>query len=188
MASWRNRPKNISEINSSIPYIIAIDESGSPNLKYVKKIVSSNTEDTYDINNTHFNVTACLMKTSNFIESQNLVMGIKNKYWTEACADYNGDKRRVCFHSTEIRRRVNAFNFNKLSTYQDFINELSQIMTDMKVKLFSSHINKLDLVKEYSNPYDPYDLSLTFILERLSYEVGNKKSCYYIRIKRKKRG
>lgn len=186
MATWRNRPKNISELSSSIPYVVAIDESGSPDLKYVKKIVSSNAEDTCDINNTHFNVTACLMTTTNFIESQNLVMGIKNKFWTEACADYNGDKRRVCFHSTEIRRRKNAFDFENLSIHQEFLNELSQILNDMKVKIFSSHINKLTLVKQYTAPFDPYELSLTFILERLSYEIGNKKAVIILEARGKK--
>lgn len=186
MASWRNRPKHISEIKTEIPWIIAIDESGSPDLKYVQKVVKAGNEEECDENNIHFNVTACLMKTSHFIESQNMVMGIKNKFWPEGCAEYNGKKRRVCFHSTEIRRRKNAFDFKTLDIHKSFVTELSEIMTGINVKLFSSHINKLSLIKQYPTPYNPYDLSLTFLLERASFEIGNAKAVIVLESRGKK--
>lgn len=186
MGSWRNRPKHISELKADIPYVVAIDESGSPSLKYLQKKLSSNTEDNCELNDIHFNVTACLMETSHFIESQDMVMGIKNKFWSEGFANYKGDKKRVCFHSTEIRRRTNAFNFDSLDKHKTFINELGQVMSDMNVKLFYSHINKLELIKQYSTPYNPYELSLTFIFERLSYEIGKKKAVIVLESRGKK--
>lgn len=186
MASWRNRPKHISEIKTEIPWIIAIDESGSPDLKYVQKVVKAGNEEECDENNIHFNVTACLMKTSHFIESQNMVMGIKNKFWPEGCAEYNGEKRRVCFHSTEIRRRKNAFNFKTLDIHKSFVTELSEVMAGINVKLFSSHINKLSLIKRYPTPYNPYDLSLTFLLERASFEIGDSKAVIVLESRGKK--
>lgn len=84
MGSWRNRPKHISELKADIPYVVAIDESGSSDLKYAKKVIKSGNEENCDENNIHFNVTACLMETSHFIESQDMIMGIKKNFGQEA--------------------------------------------------------------------------------------------------------
>lgn len=67
MASWRNRPRNISHIDGGIPWIIAIDESGSPDLSYAQRVISSSATN-YDEHNVHFNVTACLLSTDVFNE------------------------------------------------------------------------------------------------------------------------
>lgn len=187
MGSWRNRPKHISKLKADIPYVVAIDESGSSDLKYAKKVIKSGNEENYDENNIHFNVTACLMETSHFIESQDMIMGIKNKFWSGGCAEYDGEKRRVCFHSTEIRRRKNAFDFKARDMHRSFIADLSEVMSNINVKLFSSHINKLLFLKQYGKKtYNPYNLSLTFLLERISFEVGNKKAIIVLESRGKK--
>ena len=173
MADWRNRPRNISHIDGSIPWIIAIDESGSPDLSYAQRFKSPFSTN-YDEPNVHFNVTACLLSTNVFNETRDMVMQLKHKYWTNAQAYYKNELRRVCFHSTEIRRRKNAFDFTDKDTHRLFVNDLSDVLGDIKIKLFSSHINKLSLVRQYNTPYDPYELSLTFILERIAIETNNQ--------------
>ena len=170
MTNWRNRPRNISHIDESISWIIAIDESGSSDLSYVQRFVSPFANN-YDENNVHFNVTACLLSTDVFCETRELVMNLKHKYWTDAKAMYKNELRRVCFHSTEIRRRKNAFDFSDKKTYNSFVSDLSDVLKNLNIKLFSSHINKLSLVRQYNTPYDPYELSLTFILERIGIET-----------------
>lgn len=170
MTNWRNRPRSISHIDENISWIIAIDESGSSDLNYTKRFISPFAKD-YDEHNVHFNVTACLLSTDVFYETRECVMELKHKYWTDAQAMYKNDLRRVCFHSTEIRRRKNAFDFSDKETHRCFVNDLSNVLENLKIKLFSSHINKLRLVRQYKTPYDPYELSLTFILERIGIET-----------------
>lgn len=38
-SNWRNRPTTIDEVPRTINWIIAIDESGSSNLKFIKRAV-----------------------------------------------------------------------------------------------------------------------------------------------------
>lgn len=185
MANWRNRPRNISHIEGGIPWIIAIDESGSPDLSYAQRYISPFATN-YDEHNVHFNVTACLLSTSDFNETRDMVMELKHKYWTDAKANYKNELRRVCFHSTEIRRRKNAFDFSDKDTHRLFVNDLSDVLGNINIKLFSSHINKLSLVRQYTTPYDPYELSLTFILERIALEINKQDAVIILESRGKK--
>lgn len=185
MASWRNRPRNITHVNGNIPWIIAIDESGDSDLSYAKRFISP-LANNYEEHNVHFNVTACLLSTSIFNESRDFIMNLKHKYWTDGCSNYKGELRRVCFHSTEIRRRKNAFDFSDKETHRLFINDLSDTLGKINIKLFSSHINKLNLVRKYSTPYDPYELSLTFILERIALEINGEDAVIILESRGKK--
>lgn len=185
MANWRNRPRNITHISTDIPWIIAIDESGTPDLSYAQRFISPSSTN-YDPHNVHFNVTACLLSTSIFNETRDMIMDLKNKYWNNAYANYNNETRRVCFHSTEIRRRKNAFDFQDKATHRLFVDDLSDVLRNINIKLFSSHINKLSLVRQYNTLYDPYELSLTFILERISFETRNQDAVIVLESRGKK--
>lgn len=184
MAHWRNRPISIDRIKAEIPWIIAIDESGSSDLSYCQR--NKNSAGNYDKHNVHFNVTACLLATKDFEDSKNLIMDLKYKYWDDGLANYNDELRRVCFHSSEIRRRKNAFSFKDKETSSLFLNDLTDVLRKIKISLFSAHINKLELVKTYHTPFDPYELALTFILERIGMSIQNKDAVIILESRGKK--
>lgn len=102
MANWRNRPRPISEISIDTPWLVAIDESGTPDLKYSKKFSSPFSKDDYDKNNIHFNVTACIMNINQLENSRDKIMSIKNKFWENGCYSYKNNDRRVCFHQLKL--------------------------------------------------------------------------------------
>ena len=176
-ANWRNRPTTIDEVPITIDWVIAIDESGSPDLKYIQKALSNGK----DINegDKQFTVTACAIKTSTFTTAKDLVMQVKNKYWKDALYSYNGVQKRVCFHSKEIRGRRGAFN-PEIIDYSSFISDLSKMIENIPMRLYSANINKLKHMEKYAFPMDPYDLCLDFVLERLMWNIKDGETCYII--------
>lgn len=185
MENWRNIPIHVTHVRKDIPWVIAIDESGSPDLSYVQRFIPLDSTG-YDPHNVHFNVTACLLSTEMFYQSEKMIMDLKHTYWEDACANYEDERRRVCFHSAEIRRRINAFDFSEKKQYELFLNDLTEVLRDINVTLFSSHINKLELVRRYSDPFDPYELALTFILERIAHEINNEDAVIVLESRGKK--
>ena len=83
-SNWRNRPTTIDFVDGNrIDAIINIDESGSANLNQVIK--AKRTGISPAESEKHFTVTACAISMSDFMEAQNMVMALKNKYWAMVC-------------------------------------------------------------------------------------------------------
>ena len=176
-SNWRNRPTTIDEVPRTINWIIAIDESGSSDLKFIKRAV----EEGRDIGDgdRQFTVTACAIKTDDFESSRDLVMQVKNKYWENALYNYKGTQKRICFHSKDIRGKRGAFNPD-LIDYSSFIADISDMMKNMPMHLFSANIDKQKHVEKYVFPADPYDLCMNFVLERLMWNMRDSDTCYII--------
>ncbi len=182
--NWKNRPTHIDEIPIDINWIIAIDESGNPDLKYLYK--QKNKNNCVNEGDKHFTVTACALKTADFISTRDKIMDLKNKYWENALYKYNGIEKRVCLHSKEIRERKNAFNKSVIE-YDNFIIDLSNMMSSLPITLFSAHIDKWKHINKYKYPVDPYDLCLNFITERIVCNMGENETCYIVLESRGKR-
>ncbi len=176
-SNWRNRPTTIDYIPKSVDYVISIDESGNANLKQVLKAKKSG-EEVAD-SEKHFTVTACTIALSDFETARDMVMNLKRKYWQDAFFDYKGAKKRVCFHSREIRGRKEAFNPD-LIDYPAFITDLSQLMADVPMTLYASHIDKVRHVNQYISPASPYDLCMTFVLERIMIDMKRNETCIIV--------
>lgn len=173
-SNWRNRPTTIDYLSKSVDYIISIDESGSANLRQVKKAIRNGTE--VADSEKHFTVTACSIAMADFETARDMVMALKNKYWQNALFDYNGHQKRVCFHSREIRGRREAFNPDLMDN-SSFILDLSQMMASIPMTLYASHIDKVRHVNQYIYPKEPYDLCMTFVLERIMRDLPEKATC-----------
>lgn len=74
----------------------------------------------------------------------------------------------IIFHSRDIRKALFPFNIlqNK-STKELFLEAISNLMKNSEFNLIVSVIKKEKLKSQYLNPYNPYDLALKFILERI---------------------
>lgn len=176
-SNWRNRPTTIEHMSQSVNYLVGIDESGSANLKQVQKAKRKGIEPADS--EKHFMIIACAINNNNLKRSQDRIMEIKNKYWKNGLFDYRGEVKRVCFHSREIRGKKGAFN-PQLINYNNFINDLSLMMSEVPIKLYASHINKWEHVNQYSNPYLPYDLCMTFVLERIVIDIKDDETCVIV--------
>ncbi len=83
-------------------------------------------------------------------------MNLKRKYWNDALFNYDGKTKRISFHSREIRNRREAFN-PSLIDYESFIVDLSQLMADLPLTIYASHIDKLRHVQQYAYPEERED-------------------------------
>jgi hypothetical protein len=177
-SNWRNRPTTIDFIDRNrIDAIINIDESGSANLKQVVKAKHAGTPPADS--EKHFTVTACVISMADFAEARDMVMALKNKYWTDGLYSYKGIQKRVCFHSREIRGRKDAFNPDIID-YKSFVADLSQLMAAIPMCIYASHIDKERHVNQYIHPIEPYDLCMTFVLERILRDLPVNQNCVII--------
>jgi len=171
--NWRNRPTHIDSIPRNIDYIIGIDESGNADLKHVRNAKTSGKS--LDKNERHFTVTACCIATSKFVDTREAVMALKHKYWQNALFQYKDGLKRICFHSRDIRKKSTAFKPGNID-YDGFIHDLGNLLSQVPICLYSSHIDKLAHVEQYTRPQSPYDLCMTFVLERIVYSIGRNAS------------
>ena len=177
-SNWRNRPTTIDFIDRNrIDAIINIDESGNANLKQVVKAKHAGTPPADS--EKHFTVTACVISMADFAEARDMVMALKNKYWTDGLYSYKGIQKRVCFHSREIRGRKDAFNPDIID-YKSFVADLSQLMDAIPMCIYASHIDKERHVNQYIYPIEPYDLCMTFVLERILRDLPVDQTCVII--------
>ena len=176
-SNWRNRPTTIDYIPKTIDYLVGIDESGSPNLKQVLRAKRTGKEPVDS--EKHFTVTACSIKLDDFETARDMVMEVKQKYWSNALFNYKGVDKRVCFHSREIRGKKEAFN-PSIIDYPNFIADLSKMMADIPMTLYASHIDKWKHVNQYIYPDSPYELCMTFVLERIVRDMGANETCIIV--------
>lgn len=176
-SNWRNRPTSIDYFSKDIDYIISIDENGTSSLKKVDEAKQKNVQvPDYE---KHFVVTACVIKVSDFELARDKVMSLKEKYWENALFNYDGQDKRVCFHSREIRNKKDAFDPNVIN-YECFVADLSGLIDSLPIVVYSSYINKENHVKKYKYPKSPYDLCMNFVLERIMHDIGNNKKCIVV--------
>lgn len=177
-SNWRNRPTTIDYIDGNkIDAIINIDESGSANLKQALKAKCAGIPPVES--EKHFTVTACVISMKDFVRARDMVMALKNKYWTDGLYSYKGVQKRVCFHSREIRGRKEAFSPDVID-YEAFVADLSQLMSAVPMTIYASHIDKERHVNLYVYPDEPYDLCMTFVLERILRDLGSSQNCIVI--------
>lgn len=176
-SNWRNRPTTLEEAPRTIDWIVAIDESGTPDLKHIAKSINCNKA--INAGDAQFTVTACAIKIKDFDNAKEQVMCIKNKYWENALYKYKDGEKRVCFHSKEIRSKAQAFNPN-LINYTEFVEDISNMMSSMPIKLLAANIDKKRHIEKYIYPKNPYDLCMNFVLERLMWNIGKNETCYVI--------
>lgn len=178
--SWKNGPIQIDKLENSdeIDWFLYLDESGSHEMKTIHRILSKGkTVTTDDIN---FTLTGVLMPRSKqqFIIRQ--FDKLKNKYWQGGTYYYKNkqqkEKRKVCLHSYDIRKRKGPFNRDVLTQYDDFVHDLSVLMESLDVKVFSVTIDKEACYNLNSDvgTYDVYGVATSLLLESVSKLVARE--------------
>jgi Protein of unknown function (DUF3800) len=105
------------------------------------------------------------------VYAENLIpamSALKLRYW-----NHEG----VNLHSREIRKQIGPFSFlHHPEKRQHFIADISQLMETMPFTLFVTGIKKLAHQQKYGiHAANPYELALTFTLERVLYFLWGEK-------------
>ncbi len=129
-------------------YIIYADESGDHSL------VSINPQ------NPVFVLAFCIFEKRSYMETVvPMVQRLKFDFFGHDC---------VVLHSHEIRKAHGEFNILlNAQTRQAFIDRVNSIMAAVPVTVIAAAIDKQRHVRQYSDPANPYEIALTFCMERL---------------------
>lgn len=166
---FNKRPIFIKEVDESqgFTHFAFFDENGTSNYKKVVKCIQNGNEIPED--DKHFALTYILIKKNDLTSISTYISDFKNRWWPpEGC--YQNKKNqsvKVCLHSSDIRYNRYPFDQSFIHDYDTFFTELTELMKKLPILIRTSYINKEKMVKLYSSPYDPYEISMNFLLERL---------------------
>ena len=136
-------------------YVVYVDESGDHGL------------DSIDPNYPVFVLVFCIFeKNSYFRQIIPSLMELKNKFWGHG---------EIVLHEHDIRKPKGEFTLlMKKEIREAFMNDINRFMEDVPYTLISSVIDKNRLKEQYISPGNPYEISLSFCLERLYHFVTDK--------------
>lgn len=128
-------------------YIIYVDESGDHGLIKI--------DPSYPV----FVLAFCIFEKNAYVETVvPAVQGLKLKWWGHDAA---------ILHTIDIKRKKGDFSFlMQQHLHDEFMRDLNQIMEQLPFTIVAAIINKSKLKAKYSSPSNPYDIALTFCMER----------------------
>lgn len=129
-------------------YIIYVDESGDTSL------------DSIDDNFPAFGLSFCIFEIEKYIQNVSPeIQKFKFNFWGHDSA---------ILHEHEIRKQENDFNFLRSSPIirEEFFSSLNNLIESSEFTIYAAVIKKINLIKKYKTPFNPYNLSLRFCLER----------------------
>ena len=129
-------------------YIVYADESGSP-------VLGADAKD-FPV----FVLVFLIVKKTHYI--QEVVPRIQQLKF-----DFVGHDQLI-LHERDIRRQSGAFAFLQVSEVQriEFVEQLTKIIEGAEIQLCCVIIDKAKLAEKYADPWSPYDLALTFCIEK----------------------
>lgn len=136
-------------------FIVYVDESGDANL------------DKVDPNFPVFVLTFCIFKKDDYANHV-----ISRMSSLKFC--YFGHDM-VVLHEREIRKREGKFSKLNLEKREEFLNQLTDIISDTEMTLISVVIRKIPYVKRYKQPQEPYAVAMQHGLERLKNFLDEQK-------------
>ena len=155
---WKQKPLQAHH-RDPVDYYLFVDESG-------EHIIEN-----FDTTRPYFTVSAVIIAKEKYNEHKEAVDTLKEKYWNKGLFKVkNRHMKKVCFISRDIRRRQGAFSKHYLDdkSYASFLEELTVLMSSIDYKIIAASIDKVKLISKYTNPIEPYNLAMEFIIERFS--------------------
>lgn len=147
MKEWKTRPTDITLWEKEIQYSLFVDENNGDNVEQIAKKLKQKKEISSD--ERFLTLTGCIIKNKHYEQLKEEFEFIKYKYWTNAKYFYKKkmEEKNVCFHSREIRNKMNAFNMED-KEYREFIQELSNSIKKVKFKIITVNIDMVKFVME----------------------------------------
>lgn len=167
--SWTNRPTKINNWERGIDYVMFVDENGNSDVSHILKNITQ--RNPINVNDKYFTVTGCIFSKKDYIFAKQKIDELKNKYWENGFYQYKGNSQKVCLHSRDIRKRIGAFN-PLLINYDNFMNDLSNLINELNYKIISVTIDKENyLLKHYH--FNTYHTAMCFLIQRYIYAMSN---------------
>lgn len=129
-------------------YIVYVDESGDHGLVSI------------DVEYPVFVLVFCIFQKQEYIDNITPALGrFKMQFWGHS---------EIVLHERDIRKPKNEFTilFDS-SIRQTFLRELSRLISSTSFTIVASVVDKKKLMSQYSKPDNPYEISLSFGLERV---------------------
>jgi Protein of unknown function (DUF3800) len=143
--------------------VLFLDESGDHSLKKI--------DDQYPV----FCLAGVIIDEevySNTVKPQ--LDALKLRYWKST---------DVVFHSREIRKVLPPFdNLLNAKVRSDFYADLDSFFAASKITVLASVILKKKLRVQYSDPINPYEISMIFLMERFLYHLEETGDQGYITV------
>lgn len=129
-------------------FIVYVDESGDHNLSFI------------DTKSPVFVLNFCIFHKDSYVNK--IVPDIQKLKFKHFGHDM------IILHEREISKQKPPFTFlmNK-DKRKEFIDDLNKLVEDADFTIASSVIDKGKHLSRYTNPYNPYNISLKFCMERL---------------------
>ena len=146
-----------------------LDETGDHGLAHV------------DANFPLFLLCGCLLSEKSLADLEGKLNAIKMKYW---------QTKAVILHSREIRKCEGPFQILfDLSIKQAFYTDINEAIRSTDFTVIAAAINKEEHIKRYGRlAHDPYDVSLSFIMERLVFCLDEQNATHSSSLIFEKRG
>lgn len=150
-------------------YYFFLDETGDHGLSYVDK------------NFPLFLLCGCLFRADELDNVKAKIDNFKWKYFKTT---------EVILHSREIRKCEGSFQILfDLSLKAEFYKDLNKILEGAVYKIIAAGIDKEEYIKKYGKgAKDPYNLSLSFLIERLIFCLNSLDKEGVVEIKAEPRG
>lgn len=129
-------------------YIVYVDESGDHSLKSINP------------QNPVFVLVFCIFEKSAYRTAVvPAAQRLKFDFWGHDC---------VVLHSHEIRKAQGDFNILiNPTTRNNFVARMNEFIADVPVTVIAAVIDKQRHLARYTDPANPYEIALTFCMERL---------------------
>ena len=175
---WKTKPCELKQIPEDVEYVFVIDENGS--FGNFKSLVDKY-RNGYRLDDVekYFTLTGILISRNEYINWKSKIDDIKNKYWENGFW-FNKRKNRqekIHFHSSDTfsRNPKDPFNISK-DSFDSLIGDITTAIDTTDFKIISSNIDIQSLMEKYRTPFDPYTISIEFILERLVLKLNRMDS------------
>jgi len=144
------------------PYVVYVDESGDHSLDKI--------DDNYPV----FVLSFCVFEKQNYVDKVvPLFQQLKFKHFGHDL---------VVLHERDIVKGTGAFSGMGVAAKNAFIQDLNQVLSESPFTIISACIDKRSLRNNYTNPGNPYEISVKMCLERLYLFLknvgGNSGPCH----------
>lgn len=137
-------------------HLLFIDESGDHGLTYI------------DPNFPVFVLCGIMFENAQYQKFREILNEFKNDFW---------GSKEVILHSRDIRKCEREFSILfDLKLKENFYEKLNKIIKDAEFKIISVAINKEEYIKKYGKlSKDPYEISLSFLIERSIFYLDSRR-------------
>lgn len=129
-------------------YLVFADESGDHGLSSIDKEFPV------------FVLACCLVAKADYPGINQRLSRLKFDFWGHDC---------VIFHERDIRKQNGPFAFLRTdaASRTRFLEGVNSFVSESPVEVFAAVIDKPRLVQRYATPWNPYEISLLFCMERI---------------------